>query len=229
MRRAPPSPGKSNPKLVPAAATVTFADAPALPAAPVQVRVKLLVALSAPVDWLPEVALVPDQSPEAVQEVALVEDQASVEDAPLVTDVGFVVSDTVGSVDAVAVTLADTLALPPAPVQVRGKSVLALSAPLDWLPEVALVPDQPPEAVQLLALVEDQVSVEAPPLRTDVGFAVNDTVGGGFAPVAATVYVMVVVVVTPFASVESILTVCWPGAPGTCGHGFQSPHITYGA
>ena len=98
-----------------------------------------------------------------------------------------------------------------------------------WLPEVALVPDQPPEAVQLVALVEDQVSVEAPPLTTDVGFAVNDTVGGGVAPVAATVYVMVVVVVTPFASVESILTVCWPGAPGTRGHGFQSPHITYGA
>ena len=98
-----------------------------------------------------------------------------------------------------------------------------------WLPEVALVPDQPPEAVQLVALVEDQVSVEAAPLTTDVGFAVNDTVGGGVAPVAATVYVMVVVVVTPFASVESILTVCWPGAPGTRGHGFQSPHITYGA
>ena len=98
---------------------------------------------------------------------------------------------------------------------------------MDWLPEVALVPDQPPEAVQLVALVEDQVSVEAPPLTTDVGLALNDTVG--FAPVAAaTVYVMLVVVVTPFASVESILTVCWPGAPGTCGHGFQSPHITYG-
>jgi hypothetical protein len=98
---------------------------------------------------------------------------------------------------------------------------------VDWLPEVALVPDQPPEAEQEVALVEDQLSVEAAPLTTDVGFAVNDTVGGGVAP--DTVYVMVVVVVTPFASVESILTVCWPGAPGTCEHGFQSPHITYGA
>ena len=79
----------------------------------------MLLAVSAPVDWLPEVALVPDQSPEAAQVVALVEDQISVEDPPLVTDVGFAVSDTVGTVDAVTVTRADTLALPPAPVQVR--------------------------------------------------------------------------------------------------------------
>jgi hypothetical protein len=189
---------------------------------------KLLLAVSAPVDWLPDVALVPDQSPEAVQEVALVEDQFSVDAPPLATEVGLAVSDTVGTVDAVTVTLADTLALPPAPVQLRRKSVLVVRGPVDWLPEVALVPDQPPEAEQEVALVEDQLSVEAAPLTTDVGFAVNDTVGSGFVP-AATVYVMVVVVVTPFASVESILTVCWPGAPGTCGHGFQSPHITYGA
>ena len=92
-----------------AAATLTVADAFALPAAPVQVRVKLLLAVSAPVDWLPEVALVPDQSPEAVHEVALVEDQVSVEDAPLVTDVGLAVSDTVGSVDAVTEALMTAL------------------------------------------------------------------------------------------------------------------------
>jgi hypothetical protein len=99
---------------------VTVADALALPPAPVQVRVKLPLAVSAPVDWLPGVAFVPDQSPEAVQLVALVEDQISVEAAPLVTDVGFAVSDTVGTCDApVTVTVADTLALPPAPVQVR--------------------------------------------------------------------------------------------------------------
>jgi hypothetical protein len=167
---------------------VTVADAFALPPAPVQVRVKLLVAVRAPVDWLPDVALVPDQPPEAVQEVALVEDQVSVEAPPLATDVGFAVSDTVGT--PVTVTLADTLALPPAPVQVRKKSVVAVRAPVDWLPEVALVPDQPPEAVQEVALVEDQVSVEAPPLVTDVGFAASDTVGtggGGGAAVTVTV------------------------------------------
>jgi hypothetical protein len=152
------------------------------------VSVKLPLAVSAPVDWLPEVAFVPDQSPEAVQEVAFVEDQVSVEAPPLATDVGFAVSETVGTgVPPVTVTLADTLALPPAPVQVRRKSVLAVSAPVDWLPEVALVPDQPPEAVQEDASVVDQVSVEDPPLGTDVGFAVSDAVGAGGAAVTVTV------------------------------------------
>ena len=56
---------------------------------------------------------------------------------------------------------------------------LAVSAPVDWLPEVALVPDQPLEAVQVVALVEDQVSVEDAPLATEVGFAASDRVGAG--------------------------------------------------
>ena len=73
--------------------------------------------MSEPVDWLPEVALLPDHAPEAVQEVALVDDQVSVEDPPLATDVGFAVSDTVGTGNTVTVT--EALALPPEPVQVR--------------------------------------------------------------------------------------------------------------
>ena len=72
----------------------------------------------APVDSLPEVALAPDQAPEAVQEVAFVEDQVSVEDAPFAIDAGFAVSVTVGTGGA-TVTSADALALPPNPVQVR--------------------------------------------------------------------------------------------------------------
>ena len=76
------------------------------------------LAVRAPVDSLPEVALGPDQAPEAVQEVAFVEDQVSVEDAPFAIDVGFAASDTVGTGGA-TVTNADALALPPAPVQVR--------------------------------------------------------------------------------------------------------------
>ena len=56
---------------------------------------------------------------------------------------------------------------------------LAVSAPVDWLPKVALEPDHPPEAVQVVAFVEDQESVEAPPLVTDVGLAASDTAGTG--------------------------------------------------
>jgi hypothetical protein len=49
----------------------------------------------------------------------------------------------------------------------------------DSLPEVAAVPDQPPDLVQPVALVEFQVSVEEPPLWIDVGEAVSDAVGAG--------------------------------------------------
>lgn len=56
---------------------------------------------------------------------------------------------------------------------------LAVSAPVDWLPEVVFVPDQLCEAVQVVALVEDQVSVEDAPLATVVGFATSERVGEG--------------------------------------------------
>jgi hypothetical protein len=48
-------------------------------------------------------------------------------------------------------------------------------APVDWVPEVALAPDHAPEAEQAVAFVEDQVSIELPPLATEVGFAAIDT------------------------------------------------------
>jgi len=66
----------------------------------------LPLAVSAPVDWLPEVALTPDHAPEAEQEVAFVEDQVSIEDPPLVTDVGFAARTTAGT---------EELAAPPPP------------------------------------------------------------------------------------------------------------------
>ena len=55
----------------------------------------MLLEVTVPVGWLPEVALEPDHAPEAEQAVAFVEDQVSVEDPPFVTDVGFAVTDTV--------------------------------------------------------------------------------------------------------------------------------------
>jgi len=104
---------------------VTVADALLVPPEPVQARLKVLVLVKATVDWLPEVALVPVHplAPEAVQEVALVEDQVSVEVAPFATEVGFAASDTVGAGGGGGVpgtvTVADALAPPPEPVQVR--------------------------------------------------------------------------------------------------------------
>jgi hypothetical protein len=77
------------------------------------------LAMSRPVDSSPEVSLSPDQPPEAVQVVAFVEDQVSIENPPLVTDVGFAASDTVGGTGGDTVTVTVALALPPEPVQVR--------------------------------------------------------------------------------------------------------------
>ncbi len=68
-------------------------------------------------DCEPLTALLPDQAPEAVQEVALVLDHVRVELAPLATVLGLAVKLTVGAAD-VTVTVADCAALPPAPVQV---------------------------------------------------------------------------------------------------------------
>ena len=95
-------------------------------------------------------------------------------------------------VDPVTVTVAVALAVPFDPVQARLYVVVLVSPPVDALPETALAPDHPPEAVHDVALVEDQVSVDPPPLVTDVGFAVIDAVGpdggGGDVVGAATTF-----------------------------------------
>ena len=69
-------------------------------------------------DCDPLVPKVPDQAPDAVQEVALVELQVRVELPPLPTLVGLAVKMTVG-VAALTVTVANWEAVPPVPVQAR--------------------------------------------------------------------------------------------------------------
>lgn len=78
----------------------------------------MVFAVRAPVDVEPPVVSLPDQPPEAAQEVALVEDQVKVELLPLATVVGLALRVTVGA-GVVTVTIADCAALPPAPVQVN--------------------------------------------------------------------------------------------------------------
>ena len=48
---------------------------------------------------------------------------------------------------------------------------------MDCEPLSALLPLQPPEAVQAVAFVADQVSVELFPLATELGAALTRTVG----------------------------------------------------
>jgi len=77
------------------------------------------------------------------------------------------------------VTVSDCDTMPPLPVQPSENVVLAVKAPVDCEPLTARLPDQPPVAVQLVALVLFHVKVDAPPLATVVGFAVNVSVGAG--------------------------------------------------
>ena len=69
-------------------------------------------------DCEPVKGLLPDQAPEAEHEVALLEDQLSVDVPPLLIALGAVLRFTVGAA-ALTETVADCTALPPAPVHVR--------------------------------------------------------------------------------------------------------------
>jgi hypothetical protein len=56
-----------------------------------------------------------------------------------------------------------------------------VSAPLACEPLAALLPDQPPEAVQVVALTDDHVKIELAPLATVLGSAARLTLTVGFA------------------------------------------------
>ena len=112
--------------------------------------------------------------------VALLEDQLKVVPLPLGTLEGLALKLTVGAgVAADTDTVTDCVADPPAPVQVAVYFVAALSAAVDCAPLGAIVPLHPPDATQEVALVEDHVNVDLPPLATVVGLAVRVTVGAG--------------------------------------------------
>ncbi|HUO66484.1 MAG TPA: hypothetical protein VMV37_03060, partial [Gammaproteobacteria bacterium] len=62
------------------------------------------------------------------------------------------------------VTVFESLAEPPGPVQVSVNVVVTVSALLVAVPLVAFEPDQPPDAVHDVAFVLVQVSCVVPPL-----------------------------------------------------------------
>jgi hypothetical protein len=123
----------------------------------------------------------------------LVDVQLSVDDPPWTIALGDAVSVSVGAgVGGVTETVASFDAEPPAPVHVSVNVVVCASADVTCVPDVALVPDQPPDARQFVALLELQVSVEVPPCATWAGFADSETVGTGGDALTATVAVCVV-------------------------------------
>ena len=128
-------------------------------------------------DCDPVRALAPCQAPEAVHEVALLEDQLRVDALPLPMVLGLAFRLTVTAGFALTVTVAVCAAVPPAPLQVRVYAEVEVSAPVDCVPAIALVPDQAPEATHDVAFVDDQVSVELLPLVMALGPALKVTVG----------------------------------------------------
>lgn len=119
------------------------------------------VVFSGPVFSFPAVPLLPLQPPEAVHEVAFVEAQVKAADAPGATDVGLALSVTVGCGGGAVPTVTTTLRLvePPVPVQLKVNVLVVVNAGVGSLPEVARAPDHAPLAVQLVAFVDDHVSV----------------------------------------------------------------------
>ena len=79
----------------------------------------MALAASAPLDCDPSMTLVPDQPPEAVQAVALLEDQLNLDDPPLGTVLGLALKLTLTERCALTETVADCAAVPPGPVQVK--------------------------------------------------------------------------------------------------------------
>lgn len=77
------------------------------------------MAVSAPVDCEPLTALLPDQAPDAVQEVALFETHVNVELLPLATVLGLAPILTVAVGFGLTVTVVDCAAVPPVPLQVN--------------------------------------------------------------------------------------------------------------
>ena len=128
-------------------------------------------------DCDPVRALVPVHAPDAVHEVALLEDQVRVDALPLPMVLGLALKLTVTVGFALTVTVAVWAAVPPVPVHVRVYAEVEVSAPVDWLPEIAFAPDQAPDAAHEVEFVADQVSVALPPLLIALGPTLSMTTG----------------------------------------------------
>jgi hypothetical protein len=74
--------------------------------------------------------------------------------------------------------LAESFTLPPLPLQVRMNVEFAINPLITCVPDLALYPDHPPDAIQSLACWLFQLIVVEPFTGTVVGLADNNSVGG---------------------------------------------------
>jgi hypothetical protein len=126
--------------------TLTVTDWVAVPPAPLQVRMYVVVAVRPEKSALPLVGRAPVQPPEATHELALLATQSSrVPPGLLVTGVAVSEMEGVGG-GTTTTTNAERLTDPPGPVQVRSKDELAVRLPVVADPLTGLVPLQLPNA-----------------------------------------------------------------------------------
>ncbi len=121
----------------------------------------------------------PVQPPDAAQDVVFAENQVKVDESPATIALGLALIDKVGAAPE-TVTVADWVALPPGPAQVNVKVSLWLSVPVDIDPLIGSAPLQAPDALQLVALVDDQLIVVAVLLGIVLALAPILTVGTGW-------------------------------------------------
>ncbi len=104
---------------------------------------------------------------------------------------GFALKVMVGA-GAVTVTVAVSETLPPpVPVQVSPKLVLDVSAPVRCDPLVSVLLVQPPDALQEVVFVDDQLINAVPPFATVLGLADITSVGFGALTIIWTNWVLV--------------------------------------
>lgn len=175
---------------LPDAATLTLTVCEAVPPVPLQVSVNALAAVKLVRASLPEIGLLPLHEPEAAHNVALLEDHVRVAVPLNATLLKSVVNVTVGGAGATA-TVAAPVVLPPLPVHVRVNVVVAVRPLNAWLPEVALVPLQPSDAVQLVAFVATHDTEVFPPNATELGVTLITTVGATVITITFTVWLAV--------------------------------------
>lgn len=136
------------------------------------------MAVRAPVGSEPLSGSVPFQAPDATHAVALLLVQARFALWPAVSELGFAVIVMLGAV-AARVTVVDCVAVPPGPVQVMMKFVVAVRIGVACEPLVGTLPLQPPDAVQVLASTEVQLSIVVMPAFNVEACAARLTEGAG--------------------------------------------------
>jgi hypothetical protein len=158
--------------------TVTLTEREIVPPGPVQSRLNAVLAYRSVETCLPELALLPAQPPEATHPVVFCELHVRPVLSPGPIRVGHAVKVSVGAGGTAAtVTVTERLALCPCAFeQVSVKVALALTVRCS-VPLVERLPLHAPDAVQAFALLEDHVSRLVPPAETEVGLALNETVG----------------------------------------------------